>query len=76
MNAANDDGAPTYRAKVDQQDGGPASHPGDDSGGDANDVASGGVSERKNDDDSSNSPGKDEAAAPETDVHGETDTVS
>ncbi|GAB3493214.1 hypothetical protein [Flexivirga lutea] len=39
----------TYRAKVDEQDGGPGSHDAD--GGDVNDVASGGVSQRRNEDD-------------------------
>lgn len=39
----------TYRAKVDEQDGGPGSHHAD--GGDVNDVASGGVSRRRNEDD-------------------------
>lgn len=73
MNAANEDGAETYRAAVDQQDGGPASHTGDDSGGDANDVASGGVSELKNEDDDESPDADDE---PEQDVHGDTDTVS
>lgn len=51
MGASHDDRSETYRAKVDQQDGGPASHTEDGSGGTVNDVASGGVSERRNEDD-------------------------
>lgn len=51
MNASNTDQGDGYRADVDEQDGGPASHTEDGSGGEVNDAASGGVSERRNEDD-------------------------
>lgn len=44
-------------AKVDQQDGGPGSHTEDDTGGTANDVASGGQSEFADEDDDTDDQG-------------------
>lgn len=49
MNSASDQEPETYRTEVDEQDGGPGSHSED--GGAENDVASGGVSECRNEDD-------------------------
>lgn len=64
-----DDTAPedssSKSTQVDEQDGGPGSHSGDGSGGETNDVASGGTS-----DDSDREDGI------ETDVHGDIDSVS
>ena len=86
MSASQDEESGTYRAKVDQQDGGPASHTEDASGGATNDVASGGVSERRDEHDESDdesddeqndeSAGPTEEAEPGRDVHGDSDTVS
>ncbi|HWC21092.1 MAG TPA: hypothetical protein VG502_02215 [Flexivirga sp.] len=82
MSASQDEESGTYRAKVDQQDGGPASHTEDASGGATNDVASGGVSEprdehdERDDEQNDESAGPTEEAEPGRDVHGDSDTVS
>jgi hypothetical protein len=72
MNAAKDDQPETYRAEVDQQDGGPGAR--SETGGAENDVASGGSGENRNEDDEQT--GSDGAASTQQDVHGDTDTVS
>jgi len=72
MNAAKDDQPETYRAEVDQQDGGPGAS--SETGGAQNDVASGGISQDRNEDDQNE--GSDDPQRPERDVHGDTDTVS
>ncbi|RNI17961.1 hypothetical protein [Flexivirga caeni] len=61
------------RAKVDQPDGGPGSHPAD-GGGEENDVASGGVSERAHDEDSSRDADSERDVNPDRDVHGDPET--
>lgn len=60
----------THRAKVDQKDGGPASHTEGESGGTEDDVASGGISGPPHGDDSSSDDGT------ERDVHGDPDTTT
>lgn len=64
--STDDDG---HRARVDQQDGGPGSHTGNGSGGEENDVASGGISERADDGDTSRDNDL------ERDVHGDPDAA-
>ena len=78
MNAAKDDQPETYRAEVDQQDGGPGAS--SESGGAQNDVASGGISEDRNEDDRNkgdrDDDDTDDPEGIDRDVHGDTDTVS